>query len=662
MYIITAVTLAQPFGYRYHICDYTTNYTRNSTYESNLNTTLTALPITNSGLGYFNCSNGQGSDRVKSFALCRGDINQDVCLNCLNLSIVNLLQLCPNQKGAVIYSDYCFLLYSNQDLTGNNQILSRVYLWNVQNTSDSWFNGSPGPLLRELRAKAAAGGPLRKFASGNTTTGPDLATIYGLVQCTPDLSGLGCGECLDEAINKFSTSEYNGQIGGRIVQPTCNFRYEIYRFFNSSNNMVIPPPPSPPLSSSPSPTNFPPSSSGISTRTIVIIIIIIVSVIVILTPIFIFISLKKRKQTSSTEIIENICKAESLQYKFSLVKAATNDFSDANKLGRGGFGAVYKGTLADGQDIAVKRLAKDSGQGDIEFKNEVVLMAKLQHRNLVRLLGFSMEGSERLLVYEYLPNASLDQFIFDQTKCTILDWEKRYKIIRGVAKGLMYLHEDSRLRICHRDLKASNILLDAELNAKIADFGMARLFKPEETQGDTSRIVGTYGYMAPEYAMHGQFSVKSDVFSFGVLMLEMVTGQKNQCFHRGESIEDLLSFAWKNWRNRTVIKIIDPTLKSGSGSLSDVIKSTHIGLLCVQENVVDRPTMASVVLMLNDFSLSLPVPSEPAFFLHSKTDPEMPLFHEHGSLANSNGLANSTIPKSSQFSANDVSISEIVTR
>ncbi|KAJ9563262.1 hypothetical protein OSB04_008422 [Centaurea solstitialis] len=359
---------------------------------------------------------------------------------------------------------------------------------------------------------------------------------------------------------------------------------------------------------------------------------------------------------------------ESMQYNFSIVRAATNDFSENNKLGQGGFGAVYKGTLEDRQEIAVKRLGRDSGQGDIEFKNEVLLVAKLQHRNLVRLLGFSIEGRERLLIYEFLPNASLDHFIFHPIKRILLDWEKRYKIIKGVARGLLYLHEDSRLRIIHRDMKASNVLLDEQMNPKIADFGMARLFNPEETQGNTNRIVGTYGYMAPEYVMHGQFSVKSDVYSFGVLVLEMVTGQKNQCFRNGEIIEDLLSFAWKGWQNGTTSNMIDPTLKTGSHSLHDILRCIHIGLLCVQENVSDRPTMGSIVLMLNGSSITLPRPLEPAFFMHSDIDPEVPLFQDYSSSTRSSSSRKSKISKSTSriksptFSINDVSISEIIPR
>ncbi|KAK9065261.1 hypothetical protein SSX86_016644 [Deinandra increscens subsp. villosa] len=392
---------------------------------------------------------------------------------------------------------------------------------------------------------------------------------------------------------------------------------------------------------------------------ILVIVILVPTIVILIASFFIIMRLKKKKRRmtpphapESIQIAEtmDISTTGSLQYDFNIVKTATNDFSEENRLGQGGFGTVYKGKLKDGNQIAVKRLAGDSKQGDLEFKNEVLLVAKLQHRNLVRLLGFSIEGSERLLIYEYMPNGSLDQFIFDPSKHTILDWEKRYNIIKGIAKGLLYLHEDSRLKIIHRDMKASNVLLDEQMTPKIADFGMARLFKTEETEGDTNRIVGTYGYMAPEYAMHGQFSVKSDVFSYGVLLLEMITGQKNRCFKNGESIEDLLSFAWKSWMNETPMDIVDPTLKTGLSSLRDIVRCIHIGLLCVQENVIHRPTMATVVLMLTSFSFTLPVPSEPAFFIRNNIDSRMAL------------LQSKSRSRSSQCSKNEVSVSDFVPR
>ncbi|KAH1036001.1 hypothetical protein GYH30_055798 [Glycine max] len=307
-----------------------------------------------------------------------------------------------------------------------------------------------------------------------------------------------------------------------------------------------------------------------------------------------------------------------LQFDFATIKFATNDFSDANKLGQGGFGIVYKGTLSDGQEIAIKRLSINSNQGETEFKNEILLTGRLQHRNLVRLLGFCFARRERLLIYEFVPNKSLDYFIFDPNKRVNLNWEIRYKIIRGIARGLLYLHEDSRLNVVHRDLKTSNILLDGELNPKISDFGMARLFEINQTEASTTTIVGTFGYMAPEYIKHGQFSIKSDVFSFGVMILEIVCGQRNsQIRDSEENAQDLLSFAWNNWRGGTVSNIVDPTLKDYSWD--EIKRCIHIGLLCVQEDIADRPTMNTVLLMLHSSSFPLAEPSEPAFLMRRKS-------------------------------------------
>jgi len=279
---------------------------------------------------------------------------------------------------------------------------------------------------------------------------------------------------------------------------------------------------------------------------------------------------------------------DSMMMDVSTLRAATGDFDETNKLGEGGFGAVYKGVLPDGDEIAVKRLSKSSTQGVEELKNELALVAKLKHKNLVRLIGVCLEQQERLLVYEFVPNRSLDLILFDTEnhKREQLDWGQRYTIINGIARGLQYLHEDSQLKVVHRDLKASNILLDANMSPKISDFGLARIFSRDQTQAVTNRVVGTYGYMAPEYMMRGNYSVKSDAFSFGVMVLEIATGRKNNSNNDGsipQQSGDLLTTVWEHWETGTVVELVDPNMGGGSIPEDDVLRCIHIGLLCVRE-------------------------------------------------------------------------------
>ncbi|PIA58485.1 hypothetical protein AQUCO_00500433v1 [Aquilegia coerulea] len=391
-----------------------------------------------------------------------------------------------------------------------------------------------------------------------------MALLYGLVQCTEDLSRSDCDRCLRRSISELPLPGCcDMRQGARVIKPSRNIRYKLFKGMYSSGQN----------------TN--------SSKTIVIVVSSVIAAL-LLSTIAIYLGLCRRKQTEivyGNKDVEEMGSAESLQYNFRAVRDATNNFSDANKLGKGGFGIVYKGLLSDGRQIAVKRLSSNSGQGVVEFKNEVLLVVKLQHRNLVKLLGFCLEGDEKLFIYEFAENKSLDHNIFDPIKRTCLDWETRYKIIGGIA----------------RDLKPANILLDAQMEPKISDFGMARLFGVDQVDGSTGRI----WLLAPEYAMHGQFSVKSDVFSFSVLIMEIINGQKNTSFFQS---------AWRHWENAKTLELIDPTLKEHYSS-SEVMRCIHIGLLCVQEYAVKRPTMATVVNMLNRDSVALPLPSTPAFFV-----------------------------------------------
>ncbi|KAK4733234.1 hypothetical protein R3W88_007495 [Solanum pinnatisectum] len=300
-----------------------------------------------------------------------------------------------------------------------------------------------------------------------------------------------------------------------------------------------------------------------------------------------------RSQNSEDTSTDNLLEEQQLPtlLDFAKLAIATDNFREINKIGAGGFGPVYKGKLEDGQLVAVKILSSHSGQGIEEFKNEILLISKLQHRNLVRVLAYCVHGQEKLLVYEYMANRSLDTLLF------------------GIARGLLYLHRDSCLRVIHRDLKASNVLLDDEMNPKISDFGLARTFQVTQELVNTNRIAGTFGYMSLEYAMGGLFSEKSNVYSFGVLILEIVSGKKTTNFMTMKIISTFS--AWKLQTESKELDLMDKSILD-SDSSATVLRCIHIGLLCVQDHAVDRPSMPSVVLMLSS-EMDLPQPKQPTF-------------------------------------------------
>ncbi|XP_028549605.1 cysteine-rich receptor-like protein kinase 10 [Dendrobium catenatum] len=605
------------------------NFINKSTYSTNLNHLISSLYYTVTTTGFATSIIGSGPDRVCGLAICRGDIGTASCRYCISTAITNIQQFCPNNKDATIWYDHCLFRYSSlnflyvPDVTMNNQFL----MYNTMTVSADQmlhFEILTTAMIDNI-TDLAVRNTSRLVATGEMRL-PTADIIYGMVQCTRDLSADECRTCLQGMVGEITKGPLKGMRGGRVMGFWCFMRYEFYKFYDgismlqlsSSNQTPRPLWPSSPRNnwSTPNATHPPADLShrgkSMIGHIMTITLPIAVALVLITTAGMCFWTRKAKMKIYREGNVEEITSVESLFFDLPTLEVATTNFSEHNKIGEGGFGSVYRGLLPDGREIAVKRLSVRSRQGLSELKNEFILAAKLRHKNLVRLHGVCLEGQEKLLVYEYLPNKSLDTILFDPRKSELLDWLKRYKIIEGIARGLLYLQEDSNLKIIHRDIKASNILLDEDMNPKISDFGMARLFKGDATHEITSRIAGTYGYMAPEYAIHGHFSIKSDVFSFGVLILEMITGRSSNGFFDDELSENLLSYVWENWSKETIFEIVDQAL----GKLyqnSELIRCINIGLLCVQEDPARRPTMIEVLVMLNSYSMTLKAPSLPAF-------------------------------------------------
>ncbi|CAI9300158.1 unnamed protein product [Lactuca saligna] len=522
------------------VCGTQGTYKQNSAYQKNLNDTLSSLIESHNGNGFFTAYSDSSQDDDQSttttyaLALCPGDFDVESCLGCVKSATERIRRDCPNQKKA----------------TGWYYVLEAV-----------------GNLFKELQGKAAVDGYYRTSYSDAIILPRSTGSIQATMQCFPNISHDICHECLMNATDYLLTCcSGNAEILQCHQGIRLQFKLQIREGKNKSN--VIGP--------------------AIAAATVALAI----------STFFIWLWVRSKKGYKE-EVFDALDDdtGEIIYFRLNEMNAATSNFSVANKLGEGGFGPVFWGELSDGKKIAVKRLSHNSSQGMQEFKTEVKLIIKLQHKNLVRLLGCCMKGNERLLVYEYMSNSSLDNYLFDPKKAKELNWAKRVKIVNGIAKGLRYLHEDSRLKIIHRDLKASNVLLDEEMNPKISDFGTARIFGTNQIEANTDRVVGTYGYMAPEYAMEGLFSIKSDVYSFGVLLLEIMSGKKNNRLFHEEHDQKLLSYAWMSWKEGKAEQLIDENLKDDC-PVDEALEWMRIALLCIQEDPNDRPMMSSVASML----------------------------------------------------------------
>ncbi|KAJ0243213.1 Cysteine-rich receptor-like protein kinase 40 [Hirschfeldia incana] len=591
-----------------------TLFNRNSTYAQNrynLFSTLASKVVANGGL--YNDSFGQNPNRVQALVFCPRGVEQ-ACISCVQKVIQDIQNNCPDRMDLFKWGTddvdvhvSCLVRSSNQETFQKFELRPAVIDPNPSSIEPSknmtlFAKQWEATVNRTIKVATESTSSLLQYFGVVEAEFTEFPRVYMLMQCTPSITSRECVICLETCVANFKT-QFWGRQGSGVSRPSCIFRWDLYPFQGAFDNLTI-------FHAPPRVKAHANDKKG-SIR--------YGGIIAIVVPCFInllvFIGLIKfygPRKKSKNGI--NVGSAEysdadgqfMLRFDLGIIIMATDDFSSENKLGQGGFGTVHKGILLNGREIAVKRLIRGL-EGGMEFKNEVSLLTRLQHKNLVKLLGFCNERDEEILVYEFVPNSSLDHFIFDEEKRSLLTWEARFKIIEGVARALVYLHEDSQLKIIHRDLKASNILLDAEMNPKVADFGTARLFDTDETRAETKRIAGTRGYMAPEYMNCGEISAKSDVFSFGIVLLEIISGKRNNSFE-GEGIA---SFTWKRWAEGRPEIIIDPFLVENSSN--EIVKLIQIGLLCVQENATKRPTMSSVMVWLGSENITIALPRAPAF-------------------------------------------------
>ncbi|CAL5067432.1 unnamed protein product [Urochloa decumbens] len=591
-------------------------------------------------------------------AQCRPDVTVPDCAACLAAASSHLVarRTACTASGAV-WHDTCFLTYySDRDPAG--PFLEDEYTATVFNASRVLSPDEDGKAA--VRRLLVAAGK-KSTMSSHTCRGVGASTaagglIYGLTRCAAGVSCDDCRRCLRGALATVER-EYNGSAGMQVLRVSCMARYESYPFYNATSLQLadrgIPdglignptihglPPAAQPTSAHPDGhTARPPDAPHLVVITSadsigVLLIVFLVSGLAATCIIRVLITRDRRKKSPaqrahaidgmlkktihgqgeehlSTEEEENGGRTGCQLYSYQVLESATCHFSSRNKLGSGGFGTVYKGTLENGKQIAVKRL-KDSKRSIQELEREISIVSNLCHKNLVRFLGHCFQEEGRFLVYEYAPNNSLEKFLYKACfQSQKLEWAKWFNIIKGVARGLYFLHNEG---IIHRDLKPQNILLDESFNPKIADFDLMRVYDKQKTHESTQKVAGTFGYMAPECTTGRKFllSIKSDVYSYGVLVLEIITGHKINTFE-GQKSESLVEYVWRHWMERRANDVVDSDLglEGQENAPRQALRCVHVALLCVQSDRTRRPTMGQVLSMLNSNNDATEVMHEPS--------------------------------------------------
>ncbi|XP_028800651.1 cysteine-rich receptor-like protein kinase 3 [Neltuma alba] len=576
-----------------------------SIFDENLNATLRDIrkQITEQNKHFATAQEANGGNPAATLFQCRNYLSvADDCVACFDVAAVRIHSCAAGSPGGFVVYDGCFLRYdaSNAFFGETTPSINSVRCDGNQ-TADgeaTAFDSTAQQVLTNLqtRTPTATGFSAATKMQVPANNNNNAQTIYAFAQCIETITQNQCLSCLNAAYRNLQTCFPNSD--GKAFANGCFMRYSTTSFFPDNQTFHIVP--------------LIKHGSNNKKGTIKGVIVGGVAFVLILLALLAWIKRPKRPERSVPRgDLSAVSKLKGpINFTYSELKFATKNFSAENKLGEGGFGAVYKGTLKNGNIVAVKKLTlRQSKKVEEEFESEVKLINNVHHRNLIRLLGCCSKGNERILIYEYMKNTSLDKFLFGKNRGS-LSWKQRYDIILGTARGLAYLHEEFHVRIIHRDIKTNNILLDDDLQPRIADFGLARLL-PEEKTHLSTKFAGTLGYTAPEYAIHGQLSEKADIYSYGVVVLEVMSGERsNELNFEGEF---LIRKAWKLYERGIHIELVDDTLDPNDYNAEEVKKIIEIGLLCTQASAELRPSMSEVIVLLqgNDLLENMMKPTMP---------------------------------------------------
>lgn len=553
-----------------------------SSFFSSLNSTIAQLKSQLSIKDvYFARAHDLGNpDYVYGLAQCRNYLSTAQCVACFDVAVF-AIRSCSSVNGANVFLDNCFFRYENYPEFYDNpqanmdvRVAPTPICSNQSASQTTIFNQTVKQLLSDIRVAAPKTSNFyvastRRFPSGNTT-------IYAIAQCIGSTSQSFCKNCMNIAYDNLYGCL--PRIEGRTIDLGCYMRYSETQFFqdNQTTNIV------------------PLLSEGSSKRvgTIVGASVGVFTVLLILALSLWYKVRKKPKPNGDEHQFQGV-----KNYRYKDLQAATHNFREDYRIGRGGYGEVFKAIVDNENVVAVKKLYDGFGKEKLEIINEVKLISNVRHRNLMQLLGWSSDGPELLLVLEYMPQGSLDKFLWGEERGT-LNWKQRFDIMIGIARGLVHLHEEFHVKIIHRDIKSNNILLDDDFQPKIADFGLAR-FQPEDQTHVSTRFAGTLGYTAPEYATLGQLSEKVDTYSFGIVALEIISGRRGTSVNlEGHGNNYLLEHAWELYEKGMHVELVDKTLDPNQYEEEDVMKMIEIALTCTQSPATLRPIMSEVVSML----------------------------------------------------------------